>query len=244
MGGDQTQPGVPKEAVKRCNQEHDRSSYCPSWAPRSMAPTSRWLTSTPLSTNSRRRAGLDVQVHVDGASGAFVAPFLDPDLVWNFALPRVQSINASGRGSGCRSLSGYRLVVSRNQQALPDDLVFKVNYLGGEMPTFALDFTATGNQIVAEYYNLIRLGFDGYRHIQQSGTRRGHRDGGADRPDWVRSGSSSDEKRRPRRRFRPEGPQPTTRCSTCPSCSGRTAGWCPPTPSRRTGRTWPCSGWW
>ncbi len=111
--------------------------------------------------------GLDVPVHVDGASGAFVAPFIDPDVVWDFRLPRVQSINASGHKYGL-VYPGVGWVVWRNPDALPDDLVFKVNYLGGEMPTFSLNFSRPGNQIVAQYYNFIRLGFDGYRRIQQA----------------------------------------------------------------------------
>ncbi len=111
--------------------------------------------------------GLDVPVHVDGASGAFVAPFIDPDLVWDFRLPRVQSINASGHKYGL-VYPGVGWVVWRNPEALPEDLVFRVNYLGGEMPTFALNFSRPGNQIVAQYYNLIRLGFDGYRRVQQA----------------------------------------------------------------------------
>jgi glutamate decarboxylase len=111
--------------------------------------------------------GLDVPVHVDGASGAFIAPFLDPDLVWDFRLPRVQSINTSGHKYGL-VYPGVGWVVWRNPEALPDDLVFKVNYLGGEMPTFSLNFSRPGNQIVAQYYNFIRLGFDGYRRIQQA----------------------------------------------------------------------------
>jgi glutamate decarboxylase len=111
--------------------------------------------------------GLDVPVHVDGASGAFIAPFLDPDVVWDFRLPRVQSINASGHKYGL-VYPGVGWVVWRNPEALPDDLVFKVNYLGGEMPTFSLNFSRPGNQVVAQYYNFIRLGFDGYRAIQQA----------------------------------------------------------------------------
>ena len=111
--------------------------------------------------------GLDVPVHVDGASGAFVAPFIDPDVVWDFRLPRVQSINASGHKYGL-VYPGVGWVVWRNPDALPDDLVFKVNYLGGEMPTFSLNFSRPGNQIVAQYYNFIRLGFDGYRRVQQA----------------------------------------------------------------------------
>src|SRR6476619_4629777 len=111
--------------------------------------------------------GLDVPVHVDGASGAFVAPFIDPDVVWDFRLPRVQSINASGHKYGL-VYPGVGWVVWRNPEALPDDLVFKVNYLGGEMPTFSLNFSRPGNQIVAQYYNFVRLGFEGYRRIQQA----------------------------------------------------------------------------
>lgn len=111
--------------------------------------------------------GLDVPVHVDGASGAFVAPFVDPDLLWDFRLPRVQSINASGHKYGL-VYPGVGWIVWRNPEALPDALVFKVNYLGGEMPTFALNFSRPGNQIVAQYYNFIRLGFDGYRRVQQA----------------------------------------------------------------------------
>jgi glutamate decarboxylase len=110
--------------------------------------------------------GLDIPVHVDGASGAFVAPFIDPDLVWDFRLPRVQSINASGHKYGL-VYPGVGWVVWRDPDALPDDLVFNVNYLGGNMPTFALNFSRPGNQVAAQYYNFLRLGFDGYKRIQQ-----------------------------------------------------------------------------
>ena len=112
------------------------------------------------------RTGLDVPVHVDGASGGFVAPFIDPDLVWDFRLPRVQSINASGHKYGL-VYPGVGWAIWRDPDALPDDLVFKVNYLGGEMPTFGLNFSRPGNQVAAQYYNFLRLGFDGYRAIQQ-----------------------------------------------------------------------------
>jgi glutamate decarboxylase len=111
--------------------------------------------------------GLDVPVHVDGASGAFIAPFIDPDVVWDFRLDRVQSINASGHKYGL-VYPGVGWVVWRNPDALPDDLVFKVNYLGGEMPTFSLNFSRPGNQIVAQYYNFIRLGMEGYQRVQQA----------------------------------------------------------------------------
>jgi glutamate decarboxylase len=115
----------------------------------------------------QRDTGLDIPVHVDGASGGFVAPFIDPDLVWDFRLPRVQSINASGHKYGL-VYPGVGWVVWRDPAALPDDLVFHVNYLGGDMPTFALNFSRPGNQVAAQYYNFLRLGFDGYRRIQQT----------------------------------------------------------------------------
>ena len=111
-------------------------------------------------------SGIDVPIHVDGASGAFVAPFLDPDLVWDFRLPRVQSINASGHKYGL-VYPGIGWVVWRDRSALPSDLVFNVDYLGGEMPTFGLNFSRPGAQVAAQYYNLIRLGRDGYRRVQQ-----------------------------------------------------------------------------
>jgi glutamate decarboxylase len=111
--------------------------------------------------------GVDVPVHVDGASGAFIAPFLDPDIVWDFRLPRVQSINASGHKYGL-VYPGVGWAVWRNAEAVPEDLVFRVNYLGGEMPTFSLNFSRPGSQIVAQYYNFLRLGFEGYQRIQQA----------------------------------------------------------------------------
>ena len=111
--------------------------------------------------------GVDVPVHVDAASGGFIAPFLDPGLVWDFRLPRVQSINASGHKYGL-VYPGVGWIVWRNPDALPQELVFDVNYLGGDMPTFGLNFSRPGNQVAAQYYNFLRLGFDGFRRVQQS----------------------------------------------------------------------------
>ena len=110
------------------------------------------------------RTGIDVPVHVDGASGAFVAPFLDPEVVWDFRLPRVASINASGHKYGL-VYPGVGWILWRDVAALPDDLIFWVNYLGDSMPTFALNFSRPGAQVVAQYYNFIRLGFNGYRRV-------------------------------------------------------------------------------
>ena len=111
------------------------------------------------------RTGLDVPVHVDGASGAFVAPFADPDLVWDFQLDRVASINASGHKYGL-VYPGVGWIIWRDAAALPEDLIFWVNYLGDNMPTFALNFSRPGAQVVAQYYNFLRLGFGGYQKVQ------------------------------------------------------------------------------
>jgi glutamate decarboxylase len=111
--------------------------------------------------------GPDVPMHVDGASGALVAPFLDPELRWDFRLGRVQSINTSGHKFGL-VYPGVGWILWRDGAALPDELVFKVNYLGGEMPTFALNFSRPGAQVVAQYYNFLRLGASGYREVQSA----------------------------------------------------------------------------
>jgi glutamate decarboxylase len=109
--------------------------------------------------------GHNVPVHVDGASGGFVAPFIDPDLEWDFQLPRVASINASGHKYGL-VYPGVGWIVWRDTAALPAELIFWVNYLGDDMPTFALNFSRPGAQVVAQYYNFLRLGFDGYAAVQ------------------------------------------------------------------------------
>jgi glutamate decarboxylase len=111
--------------------------------------------------------GLDVPIHVDGASGGFLAPFTAPDLVWDFRLPRVKSINTSGHKFGLAPL-GVGWIVWRDAADLPEDLIFNVNYLGGNMPTFALNFSRPGGQIVVQYYNFLRLGREGYRKVHQS----------------------------------------------------------------------------
>jgi glutamate decarboxylase len=111
--------------------------------------------------------GLQVPVHVDAASGGFVAPFLHPDLAWDFRLPMVRSINVSGHKYGL-VYPGVGFVVWREADDLPEDLVFHVNYLGGDMPTFTLNFSRPGNQVVGQYYNFIRLGRSGYRKVMGS----------------------------------------------------------------------------
>ena len=110
--------------------------------------------------------GPDVPVHVDGASGGFIAPFVQPELEWDFRLPRVQSINASGHKYGL-VYPGVGWAIWREQEALPRDLVFDVNYLGGSMPTFALNFSRPGSEVVAQYFMFVSLGAEGYRAVQQ-----------------------------------------------------------------------------
>jgi glutamate decarboxylase len=112
------------------------------------------------------RTGLDIPIHVDAASGGFVAPFLQPDIIWDFRLPRVASINASGHKYGM-VYPGVGWIIWRHAANLPEELIFKVNYLGGEMPSFTLNFSKPGNGVIAQYYNFLRLGWDGYRQIQE-----------------------------------------------------------------------------
>ena len=104
---------------------------------------------------------------MDGASGGFLAPFCAPELIWDFRLPRVKSINASGHKYGLAPL-GCGWVVWRERIDLPEDLIFNVNYLGGSMPTFALNFSRPGGQIVAQYFNFVRLGREGYTKVHSS----------------------------------------------------------------------------
>ncbi len=113
----------------------------------------------------QQETGLDIPIHVDGASGGFLAPFCAPDVEWDFRLPRVKSINASGHKFGLAPL-GVGWAVWREATDLPAELIFDVNYLGGNMPTFALNFSRPGGQIVAQYYNFLRLGREGYAKIQ------------------------------------------------------------------------------
>ena len=110
--------------------------------------------------------GPDVPVHVDAASGGFIAPFVQPDLEWDFRLPRVQSINASGHKYGL-VYPGVGWAIWRDAGALPQDLVFDVNYLGGSMPTFALNFSRPGSEVIAQYFMFVSMGAEGYRAVQQ-----------------------------------------------------------------------------
>ena len=110
--------------------------------------------------------GLYVPLHVDAASGGFVAPALQPHLEWDFRIDRVQSINASGHKYGL-VYPGVGWAVWRNEEALPQDLVFYVNYLGGHLPTFALNFSRPGSEVIAQYFMFTTLGRKGYRRIME-----------------------------------------------------------------------------
>jgi glutamate decarboxylase len=111
--------------------------------------------------------GWDIPMHVDGASGGFVAPFIFPDLEWDFRLDQVISINASGHKYGLL-YPGVGLVIFKDKSDLPDDLIFDINYLGGLMPNYSLNFSKGSNTIIAQYYNLIRLGKKGYADIMKN----------------------------------------------------------------------------
>jgi glutamate decarboxylase len=113
------------------------------------------------------KTGWEIPMHVDAASGGFVAPFLHADLKWDFRLPLVKSINVSGHKYGL-VYPGVGWVVWRSREELPEELIFHVNYLGGDMPTFTLNFSRPGNQIIGQYYNFLRLGRAGYTQVMES----------------------------------------------------------------------------
>jgi len=111
--------------------------------------------------------GYDIPIHVDAASGGFVAPFLDKKLQWDFRLKGVKSINVSGHKFGLVA-PGVGWAMWRDWSYLPEELIFHVNYLGGDMPTFAINFSRPGAQVIAQYYNFVRLGFKGYKKIHKA----------------------------------------------------------------------------
>ncbi|WP_419831289.1 glutamate decarboxylase [Endozoicomonas atrinae] len=156
---------TPEEAIKRCDE--NTIGVVPTLG---ITFTCQYEDVQALSValdKLQQDTGLDIPIHVDAASGGFLAPFCQPDLIWDFRLPRVKSINASGHKFGLAPL-GVGWVVWRDKEDLPENLIFRVNYLGGDMPTFALNFSRPGGQIAAQYYIFLRLGKEGYRRIQQA----------------------------------------------------------------------------
>lgn len=120
-----------------------------------------------------KEKGLDIDIHVDAASGGFLAPFVASEIKWDFRLPRVKSISASGHKYGLAPL-GCGWVIWRDQAALPDELVFKVDYLGGQIGTFAINFSRPAGQVISQYYEFIRLGREGYTKVQQAAYQVAH----------------------------------------------------------------------
>ncbi|BBM03176.1 glutamate decarboxylase [Microbulbifer sp. GL-2] len=120
----------------------------------------KWLDSY------QEKTGHDIPMHIDGASGGFVNPFLYPNYHWDFRLPRVKSINASGHKFGLVP-PGLGWIIFRERAVFDEDLMFYVNYLGGEMPTATLNFSRNASTVAYQYYNFIRLGFKGYQDIMQ-----------------------------------------------------------------------------
>ena len=117
-----------------------------------------------LLTKKNTETGWGTPIHVDAASGGFIAPFLHPDLEWDFRLPLVKSINVSGHKYGL-VYAGVGWVVWRTKDDLPEELIFHINYLGSDQPTFTLNFSKGSSQIIAQYYQFIRLGLEGYKSI-------------------------------------------------------------------------------
>ncbi|KAI4243460.1 MAG: hypothetical protein L6R40_003462 [Gallowayella cf. fulva] len=114
--------------------------------------------------------GIDIPIHVDAASGGFIAPFTHAKAgghKWNFQLPRVKSINTSGHKFGL-VYAGVGWIIWRDESYLPKHLIFELHYLGGTEESYTLNFSRPGAQIIAQYYNLIHLGFEGYRSIMEN----------------------------------------------------------------------------
>jgi len=118
-----------------------------------------------------KKTGVDIPIHVDGASGAFIAPFTHAKVGegkrWNFELPRVKSINVSGHKFGL-VYAGVGWIIWRDESYLPKHLIFELHYLGGTEESFTLNFSRPGAQIIAQYYNLVHLGFTGYQAIMEN----------------------------------------------------------------------------
>ncbi len=114
-----------------------------------------------------RATGYEIPIHVDAASGGFILPFLKPELKWDFRLKWVKSISTSGHKYGL-VYPGLGWVVWRGEEYLPEEMSFSVNYLGANITQVGLNFSRPAAQILGQYYNFIRYGFNGYKQIQQA----------------------------------------------------------------------------
>ena len=218
-------------------REHDRRRRDPRLDVRRLVRAGARRSAT-RSTPSRARRASTSPCTSTARRARSSRPFVDPDLVWDFRLPRVASINASGHKYGL-VYPGVGWVVWRDAAALPEDLIFWVNYLGDNMPTFALNFSRPGAQVVAQYYNFLRLGFDGYRRVQgyarEVATRLSARIAELGPFELITKGDEL-----PGVRVQAAGRRSrTTRSSTSRTRCASAAGRCPPTRSRRTARTSP-----
>ncbi|KAI0083973.1 glutamate decarboxylase [Irpex rosettiformis] len=110
------------------------------------------------------KTGHSVPIHVDGASGGFIAPFATPKHLWDFRIPRVVSINTSGHKFGL-SYVGVGWVIWRSKEFLPKDLIFELHYLGSVEYSFSLNFSRPAHPIIAQYFNFVHLGFEGYKAV-------------------------------------------------------------------------------
>ncbi|VAH48242.1 unnamed protein product [Triticum turgidum subsp. durum] len=184
--------------------------------------------------------GWDTPIHVDAASGGFIAPFIYPELEWDFRLPLVKSINVSGHKYGL-VYAGVGWVIWRNKEDLPDELIFHINYLGADQPTFTLNFSKGSSQIIAQYYQLIRLGFEATRtSCKIAGTTQ--RCSGRESRRWA-TFTWCPRTRACRSWPSPSRTRPTTRCSRWSRACAASAGLfrhtqCPPTPSTSPSCVW------
>ncbi|KAA8547666.1 hypothetical protein F0562_004095 [Nyssa sinensis] len=120
-----------------------------------------------LLIGKNKQTGWDTPIHVDAAIGGFIAPFLYPELEWDFRLPLVKSINVSGHNYGL-VYAGIGWIIWRSKKDLPEELIFRINYLGADQPTFTLNFSKGSSQVTAQYYQLFRLGYEGYKNIMEN----------------------------------------------------------------------------
>ena len=190
--------------------------------------------------------GLDIDIHVDGASGGFLAPFCAPEVVFDFRLPRVKSISASGHKFGLAPL-GVGWVIFRDSAELPDDLIFHVNYLGGDMPVFQINFSRrparSSPAITTSSGSATRASAESTRRPTTSASTSPRRSS-----NWARSSCCATATRPPASLPSPGGSAKArtraTRCSTWPTGCACADGRCLPTPSPDQRLTSPCSASW
>ena len=184
----------------------------------------------------KNKRSLDIPLHVDGASGGFVWPFLYPDSKWDFRLEQVRSINVSGHKYGL-VYPGIGWLVFREQSDLAQDLVFYENYLGKTDATFTLNFSTGASMVLAQYYNFVRLGRDGYTYVMKQ-MQQNAQALAANLRDLGRFEVIGENlEQLPLVAFRLAGNHTPSTSPTSPGSSRRSvAGWFRPTPSRRTPR--------